>query len=242
MKKKFLLIISILLIITTTGCAKISQSITVNKNKSVDLVIIEAVKEESLTDEQKSTMITSLNLDKIKSSEYSLENYNSNGYIGYKITRHFPNIDKISSKEEVVADLSISNITNQQYLFTVKKGLFKNTYYGDFYSSDLNSLKNNIDSSNNIYSSSEIDIGFNLSIPTKIGNNNAGYVSGDLKNANWPTYWDKPIQFEFTLYNYKTIFILTALFVIIIIIFIYKFVNRKKRKLTLDSYNNNSLF
>ena len=242
MKKKFLLIISILLIITTTGCAKISQSITVNKNKSVDLVIIEAVKEESLTDEQKSTMITSLNLDKIKSSEYSLENYNSNGYIGYKITRHFPNIDKISSKEEVVADLSISNITNQQYLFTVKKGLFKNTYYGDFYSSDLNSLKNNIDSSNNIYSSSEIDIGFNLSIPTKIGNNNAGYVSGDLKNANWPTYWDKPIQFEFTLYNYKTIFILTALFVIIIIIFIYKFVNRKKRKLTLESYNNNSLF
>lgn len=242
MKKRLLFIISILLIITTTGCAKISQSITVNKDKSVDLVIIEAVKEESLTDEQKSTMITSLNLDKIKSSEYSLENYNSNGYIGYKITRHFPNIDKISSKEEVVADLSISNITNQQYLFTVKKGLFKNTYYGDFYSSDLNSLKNNIDSSNDIYSSSEIDIGFNLSIPTKIGNNNAGYVSGDLKSANWPTYWDKPIQFEFTLYNYKTIFILTALFVIIIIIFIYKFVNRKKRKLTLDSYNNNSLF
>lgn len=242
MKKKFLLIISILLIITTTGCAKMSQSITVNKNKSVDLVIVEAVKEESLTDEQKNTMITSLNLDKIKSSEYSLENYNSNGYIGYKITRHFPNIDKISSKEEVVADLAISNITNQQYLFTVKKGLFKNTYYGDFYSSDLNSLKNNIDSSNDIYSSSEIDIGFNLSIPTKIGNNNAGYVSGDLKSANWPTYWDKPIQFEFTLYNYKTIFILTALFVIIIIIFIYKAVNRKKRKLTLDSYNNNSLF
>ena len=103
-------------------------------------------------------------------------------------------------------------------------------------------MKNNIDSSNDIYSSSEIDIGFNLSIPTKIGNNNAGYVSGDLKSANWPTYWDKPIQFEFTLYNYKTIFILTALFVIIIIIFIYKFVNRKKRKLTLDSYNNNSLF
>lgn len=242
MKKKFLLIISILLIITTTGCAKISQSITVNKNKSVDLVIVEAVKEESLTDEQKSTMITSLNLDKIKSSEYSLENYSSNGYIGYKITRHFPNIDKISSKEEVVADLSISNITNQQYLFTVKKGLFKNTYYGDFYSSDLNSLKNNIDSSNDIYSSSEIDIGFNLFIPTKIGNNNAGYVSGNLKNANWPTYWNEPIQFEFTLYNYKTIFILTALFVIIIIIFIYKLVNRKKRKLTLDSYNNNSLF
>lgn len=242
MKKRLLFIISILLIITTTGCAQVTQTITVNKDKSVDLVIIEAVKEESLTDEQKSTMITSLNLDKIKSSEYSLENYNSNGYIGYKITRHFPNIDKISSKEEVVADLSISNITNQQYLFTVKKVLFKNTYYGDFYSSDLNSLKNNIDSSNDIYSSSEIDIGFNLSIPTKIGNNNAGYVSGDLKSANWPTYWDKPIQFEFTLYNYKTIFILTALFVIIIIIFIYKFVNRKKRKLTLDSYNNNSLF
>ena len=85
MKKKFLLIISILLIITTTGCAKMSQSITVNKNKSVDLVIVEAVKEESLTDEQKNTMITSLNLDKIKSSEYSLENYNSNGYVGYKI-------------------------------------------------------------------------------------------------------------------------------------------------------------
>lgn len=242
MKKRLLFIISILLIITTTGCAQVTQTITVNKDKSVDLVIIEAVKENSFTDEQKNTMITSLNLDKIKSSEYTLENYNSNGYVGYKVTRHFPNIDKISSKEEVVADLSISNITSQQYLFTVKKGFLKNTYYGDFYSSDLNSLKNNIDSSNDIYSSSEIDIGFNLSVPTKIGNNNAGYVSGDLKSANWPTYWDKPIQFEFTLYNYKTIFILITLFVIIIFTFLYKLVNKRKKKLTLDSYNNNSLF
>lgn len=242
MKKRLSFTISILLIITTTGCTKITQTITVNKDKSLDLVIIEAVKEESLTDEQKNTIINSLNLDKIKSSKYTLENYNSNGYVGYKVTRHFSNIDKISSKEEVVADLSISNITNQQYLFTIKKGFLKNTYYGDFYSSDLNSLKNNIDSSNDIYSSSEIDIGFNLSIPTKIGNNNAGYVSGDLKSANWPTYWDKPVQFEFTLYNYKTIFILITLFVIIIFIFIYKLVNKRKKKLTLDSYNNNSLF
>lgn len=242
MKKRLLFIISILLIIITTGCAQVTQTITVNKDKSVDLVIIEAVKENNFTDEQKNTMITSLNLDKIKSSEYTLENYNSNGYVGYKVTRHFPNIDKISSKEEVVADLSISNITNQQYLFTIKKGLLKNTYYGDFYSSDLNSLKNNIDSNNDIYSSSEIDIGFNLSIPTKIGNNNAGYVSGDLKSANWPTYWDQPIQFEFTLYNYKTIFILITLFVIIIFTFIYKLVNKRRKKLTLDSYNNNSLF
>lgn len=242
MKKKVLFIITILLTIITTGCTRITQTITVNKDKSVDLVIIEAIKEESFTDKQKNTMIASLNLDKLKSSEYTLEDYNSNGYVGYKVTRHFPNIDKISSEEEVVADLAISNITSQQYLFTVKKGFLKNTYYGDFYSSDLNSLKNNIDSSNDIYSSSEIDIGFNLSVPTKIGNNNAGYVSGDLKNANWPTYWDKPIQFEFTLYNYKTIFILITLFVIIIFTFIYKLVNKRKKKLTLDSYNNNSLF
>ncbi len=242
MKKKVLFIITILLTIITTGCTRITQTITVNKDKSVDLVIIEAIKEESFTDKQKNTMIASLNLDKLKSSEYTLENYNSNGYVGYKVTRHFPNIDKISSEEEVVADLAICNITSQQYLFTVKKGFLKNTYYGDFYSSDLNSLKNNIDSSNDIYSSSEIDIGFNLSVPTKIGNNNAGYVSGDLKNANWPTYWDKPIQFEFTLYNYKTIFILITLFVIIIFTFIYKLVNKRKKKLTLDSYNNNSLF
>ncbi len=242
MKRKVLFIITILLTIITTGCTRITQTITVNKDKSVDLVIIEAIKEESFTDKQKNTMIASLNLDKLKSSEYTLENYNSNGYVGYKVTRHFPNINKISTKEEVVVDLSISNITNQQYLFTIKKGFLKNTYYGDFYSSDLNSLRSSINNSSNIYSSSEIDIGFNLSIPTKIGNNNAGYVSGDLKSANWPSYWDTPIQFEFTLYNYNTIFILITLFVITIFTFIYKILKRKKKKLTLDSYNNNSLF
>lgn len=241
MKKRFLFIISILLIVTATGCAQVTQTITVNKDKSVDLVIIEAVKEDCFTDGQKKEIINSLNLDKIKSSKYTLENYNSNGYIGYKVTRHFSNIDKISSKEEVVADLSISNITSQEYFFTIKKGIFKNTYYGDFYSSDVNSLKNKTNDNSDIYSSSEVDIGFNLSIPTKIGNNNAGYVSGDLMSANWPTYWDKPIQFKFELYNYKTIFIVITLFVIIVFTLIHKLLNKKKRKLTLDSYKN-SLF
>lgn len=246
MKKKFLLIISILLIIITTGCAQVTQTITVNKDKSVDLVIIEAIDITKFTQDEINSIKDELNLNKLENSSYEVEDYNAGNYSGYKVTRHFKNIDKISTKEEIITDLSIKNITNQNYFFTVKKGILKNTYYGDLYSSTIRDLKarlkDNYSLDYNYIDGTDKDIGFNLILPNSINSNNAVYVSDDGKNSVWYTLSDEPIQFQFTLYNYKTIFIIILLSVIIFLTFLYKLLNKKKRKLTLDSYNNNSLF
>ena len=62
MKQKFLFIISIFLIIFTTGCTQIVQSITVNNDKSVDLVIIEAIDTSKLTNTEINSIKNELNL------------------------------------------------------------------------------------------------------------------------------------------------------------------------------------
>ena len=103
-------------------------------------------------------------------------------------------------------------------------------------------LKDNYSLDYNYIDGTDKDIGFSLILPNSINSNNAVYVSDDGKNSVWYTLSDEPIQFQFTLYNYKTIFIIILLSVIIFITFLYKLLNKKKRKLTLDSYNNNSLF
>lgn len=247
MKQKFLFIISILLIIFTTGCTQIVQSITVNNDKSVDLVIIEAIDTSKLTNTEISNIKNELNLDKLEKAGYKLEDYKAGSYTGYKVTKHFNNIDKISTNEEIIADLAIKNITKQNYFFTVKKGLFKNTYYGDLYSSTIKELKsrtnNSNDTSYNYVIGTDNDTGFSLILPNSIKDNNAAYVSDDGKNSIWYTLDDEPIQFKFTLYNYKTIFIIITLFVIILFVILYKFFKKKRKKnLTLESYNSNSLF
>lgn len=73
MKKKFLLIISILLIIITTGCAQVTQTITVNKDKSVDLVIIEAIDTTKFTQDEINSIKNELNLNKLENSGYEIE-------------------------------------------------------------------------------------------------------------------------------------------------------------------------
>lgn len=61
----------------------------------------------------------------LKKNGYKVENYTNGNNKGYKISKHYDNIDDISSVDEKEVDLSG---TEDQMHFTVKKGFLKNTY------------------------------------------------------------------------------------------------------------------
>ena len=113
-----------------TGCVKFNVNMDIKKDKSMDLSIIYAIdkelnKDDSLLDED--------SIKEYKKNGYKLEKYEDEKKSGYKITKRIKNIDKISTKKLSKSDLKNIGEDENTKLFKVKKGLFKNRYYSNFY-------------------------------------------------------------------------------------------------------------
>jgi len=129
LKKFFEILILMIMLSIGSGCVKDETIMSVNKNKSVDLVVnlgypinsnrkltIEEVKE------------------KVGDEGYFIDSYHDDKYVGYSISKQYKNINDISSSKEI--NLNLPDILNGKFddskLFTVKKGFFKNTYTANF--------------------------------------------------------------------------------------------------------------
>ncbi len=115
-----------------SGCVKMNAGMTINKDKSMDFEMLMAVNKEYMSDSDfnKNMLLDDENIDKMKENGFTIHDYNQNDMVGYKITKKFENIDKMSSTDEV--EFKFNNFTegfnDNTSLFKVKKGLFKNTY------------------------------------------------------------------------------------------------------------------
>ena len=110
--------------IISTGCMKYDTTMEINKDKSMNLTIITAV-DQNLADQ----MADTTNKSEIESKGFYVEEYNEDGKTGYKVTKQIKNIDDVSTE----ASLSKEDMTDalngdKEYMFTIKKGFFKNTY------------------------------------------------------------------------------------------------------------------
>lgn len=147
MKKtiKYLLLL-IVMTVALTGCVKYNSTMTINKDKSMDYSIIYAVDTSMLGNE---SLLTDENKANLESSGFRIEDYTEDSMKGFKITKHFNNIDDISSTNSVNYDLSgvLNNKSTDVKIFNVKKGFLKSTYTAKFKfdstESDLNSTSLN---------------------------------------------------------------------------------------------------
>ena len=119
MKKVLIIILSALLV---TGCVQVNGTIEIKKDKSMDLVMIEAINSSLAGDQD---IMKAEDKSELEKNGYKVENYTNGNNKGYKISKHYDNIDDISSVDEKEVDLSS---TEDQMHFTVKKGFLKNTY------------------------------------------------------------------------------------------------------------------
>lgn len=141
MKNGFKILCVMALILMTTGCVKIEIGMDINKDKSMNLSIIEAANKE-LLEQSDGDIADESELEQIKKEGFKVEKYEDDSMRGYKFTKQVNNIDTISTEDKVVGDLSVNsdNKKENEYLFTVKKGLFKNTYSAILESSDANTI------------------------------------------------------------------------------------------------------
>lgn len=129
MKKKIFLLLFIFLF-SLTGCVKYNGVMEIKKDKSMNITFSYGL-DTSVFGSQE--LVSQDDKIKYRDMGYVVSDYIDGDYQGITISKHIKNIDSVSSNSDVNYSLSnILNNTNNSYIFKVKKGFFKNTYFAKF--------------------------------------------------------------------------------------------------------------
>ena len=216
MKKLKYLILVVVFMFVCTGCVQFNTSMDIKKDKSMDFTMIYALDSTYFGNKQS---VNKKNQKELKEKGYKIKDYAKDKMKGVKITKHFKNIDEISSDKNV--KYSLSGLTEgknkDEYVFKVKKGLFKNHYIAKFDFNMGDSSASNGSTNMNSYLSS-MDLSYNVTLPYKAIKNNATKVNKNKTKLTWDltkNTKDK-IEFEFELYNTTNIIIFSVIGVLLV--------------------------
>lgn len=143
MKKIKEMISLIVILLTLTGCVKMEVNMEIRKDKSMTLGIIQAANE-SLINQGTADLLDEEEKKEFQDAGYKIEDYKEKEMIGYKITKEIKNIDEVSTEEEITSDLGLNELKDNNYIFTIKKGLFKNTYKATLKNSDTEQINDSL--------------------------------------------------------------------------------------------------
>lgn len=138
-----------------TGCVKMEVAMDIKKDKSMTLGIIQAIDKSFMEESTSTTILTEEDKAKLKEKGFKIEDYTKDDMIGYKIIKEIKNIDEVSAKEEITANLGTEELSENEYMFTIKKGIFKNTYKATLKNSDADEINNSLNS--NLQDNDEIN-------------------------------------------------------------------------------------
>ena len=148
MKQKFKFLCLMIATFLLTGCVKMDISMEVKDDKSMDLSIITAYDsslKESLQEYQTSS-------DEETVAEYEkkgfyVQKYEEDGKSGYKMTKQIKNIDECSTEGALEKSEMTEALTGEkQYMFTVKKSFFMDTYTASYDFSSMSGMGSMSDS------------------------------------------------------------------------------------------------
>lgn len=191
------------LLIFVTGCMDFNAEMEIKKDKSMTLTITEMVDVE-----YKNSDIPYFNESDIKKyKEYGFDTYTNtvDDMTGHVLTKKFTNIDTVSSTDQVNSkDATKALLGESNYIFTVKKGIFKNKYIAAF---NVVDFVEKVNSNKTSLSGAQVD--FKLRLPYRVINSNATTVSSNGKNLDWnlSNLETDQIYFEFALYNLTNVYV-----------------------------------
>lgn len=211
MKKIKYLIVGLFLILLT-GCSSYDMSMSINKNKSMDLSIYIV----STSSEEISKYIDSLK-EKYESNDFNVEEFTKDNNYGIRISKHYDNIDNNSFAERT-DKFDLLYLYNNDYdksietkIFNVDKGFASNRYAANFFV-DLTNI--DIDLSNT-------KVTFTVNLPKGSVSNNASTLSEDGNTLTWniTNKGRTDIEFVFEVGSYDTIYFIVAIFIAIFLVF-----------------------
>lgn len=129
MKKIKIVLLSLCVLVMVSGCAKINTTMTINKDKSMNIDFTEMLVN-SIYDSK--TFATTK--EEYTKRGFTVTDATTDGYTGIKVSKSYKNIDSVSTSEG--KEVTISDYLNDDFddsvLFKVEKGFFKNKYTAVF--------------------------------------------------------------------------------------------------------------
>ena len=191
------------ILIFVTGCMDLSAEMEIKKDKSMTFSISEMVDSEMANEDL--PYFKDSDIKKYKESGFTVSNYIIDDKSGHSLSKDFTNIDEVSSSKQLSSHESTKALLGDGvYIFTVKKGIFKNKYYAAF------NVKEFIDYVNkDTADMSNAKLEFSLILPYKAITSNATSVTNHGKKLEWNlgNLDTDQIYFEFKLYNLTNIYL-----------------------------------
>lgn len=247
--KKIKYIFAIILCLLLCGCVRSNTSMVINKDKSMSITLDLMLNEYS---RKNYGDLLNKRTDELKKNGFTIKTISEEFYGGYSITKKYKNIDDTIYEGKDSVD--ISKFTDDKFndkIFTVKKGLFYNTYYANFEFDSLLSKYNNVIESiekkaetgdEESETKEEINFSgaeytFSVSFPDRPMTSNATKISKDGKTLTWKLNQaeNSSVKFSFKMINKLIVVIAISLGAIVFAIIIYILVKKIKKKRSISS-------
>ncbi len=189
-KELLIILVVVVMVICLSGCARVNYEVSVNKNGSADVSYVMGYDKEFLnsmgvTEEDLGADAFDDMKNKAIEDGYAIEDYNDDNIAGFKASKHFDNISDF--KMNNVGDTKIAQKDqNNEILF---EKILLNTKVSQNSKIDLTSIKNESgdNETSNIMNMvlRQMKFSYKVTLPFKVGNNNATTVSEDGKVLEW---------------------------------------------------------
>ncbi len=233
--KRLKLFLLMLVIIITSGCARINYNMSISLFKKMDISLLYSFDKELLKEENLLEKYTDvIDKDKLEILGYTVTDYNEDGYKGFRANLKVNSIDNVSKEDEVDINIidTLQIAKEKIYYFQVKKSFFKNTYRATYRINDYNNNDGNSDNANVI---------FELNLPMKALDNNATEVTNDGKTLSWDynKLSDKKIEFEFEIYNMGALISVICAGIALLLLIMISLKSTKKDEEMVTNYETN---
>lgn len=237
MKKalKNIVIIAILgtILFTLTGCANVNYDIKLNKDGSADISYVMGYDKSFLTSMGVETTSVknddSLNDMKKEAQEkgYTIEEYEDETTFGFKASKHVNNI-----QEEFDLENSVIESDEESNKIVYEKTLLKTTYSQNA-KVDLTTMLEDNNAMLKVIVS-QMKISYKITLPFKVGSNNATTVSEDGKVLEWTLKVGEVNEIQFEASQDYGIYGLVGIALVLLIAAIIGTVVLKKSKKTVE--------
>ena len=231
MKKHLRFLVIIMIVFLFTGCFKYNYNLKVSEDKQVD---VEMIMSYAYSDDE--DVIDSEEQTEQSNSEWKIEKYQDTQFKGKKYSKHYDNIDEVTTDGKNVKDLNklFEKGIDSKYLFTKTKKNGREIYSAKL-AVDLSNIK---ESKDNISKEmqEQVDLKVLVEVPEVIKSNatskNGNTLIWDLKK-----FKGKSIEFEFAFPKQKSLSIIPIIIIIgcgillIVIILVSIILFKKKKKI-----------
>lgn len=126
MRNKIKYVMVFMGLLLMTGCVKYDATMDIKKDKSMDFIITYVLDSSIFGDE---SILKDEDITKLKEEGFTIKDYSDNNMKGYTLSKSISNIDSVSTSNSNEYDLTgMLGSDNNNYIFKVDKGIFKNKY------------------------------------------------------------------------------------------------------------------